>query len=738
MRVINESKGLCSNLFGPSKTLYLLIAGATSGAFLVFHLYDFRGSLSEFKEAQLHFRRRALSDSSQFAAPRGTVANDLYDHRTPADDYESNRPLSNKNDYFNPRLQSELSEYEDHEQLSNFDEYIDPRATAEETVRSRRSRNDEYDTDQPGLRYRTSKDRHSHRSAPTEYEPRRPLSKVERYLGPRVTAKETVRYRRSRNDEYDTDQPDLRYSADKDVYSHRSTPSEYETREPPPNFDEYIDPRVTAEETVRSRRSRDDEYDSNQPGLRYSADKDVYAHRSTPSEYETREPPPDFDEYLDPRVTAEETVRSRRSIDDEYDSNQSGLRYSADKDVYAHRSTPTQYEPRHPRSNFDEKIEARVTTAESGNSLRSANKKYNSEQSNEYSEKETTPEEKAYSLQSTNDEFETDEKHEEYYASYSQQQDGVLPLFSGYKDVWEPVEYGRDIPVFWHIPKTGGTSVKAIMTSCHRLITVSEGGIQEGHDQDKEISVVQMSGGGKFVNVDTTNRPGILRAKEMGLVSSNVEIEALVTPFIYDANELFDPSEPRGRLFSFFRHPIDRAVSLFSYLQYADWEPSYNPAYKDMTIEEFAEMELGGENNWMTREFSNQREGELTEEHLEIAIDVVRRKFLVGLLSKRYESVERFEKYFGWKYKVMPTNQEACRADWLVKGGNKNTNKLAVPQPGSPAYEALSKQYHFDILLYDYIDETLFWEQESFFEGKEDGYRLDGTSCCKCGKEPTC
>uniref|UniRef100_A0A7S0BZA7 Sulfotransferase domain-containing protein n=1 Tax=Proboscia inermis TaxID=420281 RepID=A0A7S0BZA7_9STRA len=221
-----------------------------------------------------------------------------------------------------------------------------------------------------------------------------------------------------------------------------------------------------------------------------------------------------------------------------------------------------------------------------------------------------------------------------------------------------------------------------------------------------------MSSGGKFVDVDTTNRPGILRAKEMSLVSSNVQIETLVTPFKYDANKLFDPFEQHGRLFSFFRHPIDRAVSLFSCLKYAEWEPSYNPAYKDITIEEFAEMELGGENKWMTREFSNQREGELTDEHLEIAIDVCPQIVLVGLLSKRYESMKRFEKYFGWKYKFMPTNKETCRADWLVKGGNKNENKLAVHQPGSPAYKSLSKQYHFDILLFDSIDETLFWEQK--------------------------
>ena len=91
----------------------------------------------------------------------------------------------------------------------------------------------------------------------------------------------------------------------------------------------------------------------------------------------------------------------------------------------------------------------------------------------------------------------------------------------------------------------------------------------------------------------------------MNLVSRNVQIETLVNSFIYDAKEFFNQSEPRGRLFSFFRRPINRAVDLFSCLQYAEWEPSYKPTYKEMTIEEFAERELREENNWMTREFSN-------------------------------------------------------------------------------------------------------------------------------------
>ena len=49
-----------------------------------------------------------------------------------------------------------------------------------------------------------------------------------------------------------------------------------------------------------------------------------------------------------------------------------------------------------------------------------------------------------------------------------------------------------------------------------------------------------------------------------------------------------------------FRHPVDRAVSMFFYIQIADWEPTYNPELAKMTISEYA-VSPNIENNWMVR-----------------------------------------------------------------------------------------------------------------------------------------
>lgn len=51
---------------------------------------------------------------------------------------------------------------------------------------------------------------------------------------------------------------------------------------------------------------------------------------------------------------------------------------------------------------------------------------------------------------------------------------------NSYKDTWEPHEES-DTPVFLHIPKAGGSTMKDIIGTCHRKILASESGVAEGH-----------------------------------------------------------------------------------------------------------------------------------------------------------------------------------------------------------------------------------------------------------------
>eukprot|EP00579_Thalassiosira_antarctica_P002726 CAMPEP_0201877936 /NCGR_PEP_ID=MMETSP0902-20130614/9222_1 /ASSEMBLY_ACC=CAM_ASM_000551 /TAXON_ID=420261 /ORGANISM="Thalassiosira antarctica, Strain CCMP982" /LENGTH=785 /DNA_ID=CAMNT_0048405479 /DNA_START=36 /DNA_END=2393 /DNA_ORIENTATION=+ len=314
-------------------------------------------------------------------------------------------------------------------------------------------------------------------------------------------------------------------------------------------------------------------------------------------------------------------------------------------------------------------------------------------------------------------------------------QGSVLSELNNFKDTWDPYDK-TDIPMFWHIPKAGGSSIKDAMGGCHRFVQATEFGITDGHDADTTVAIVYPAVPGvadtdrsPFVNIDSTSVAGIQRAKSMGFADAQLA-GVVVSPFVFETNDLFTQTA-KGRFFSVFRHPIDRAVSMFYYIRVADWEPTYKPELQEWTLEQYATSDIV-ENNWMTRQLSNQLGGELTDENLKKAMEVVRTKFLVGLMTQIEPSMTRFEKFFRWTYHVNPPNQEACRERLMSGGSNSNAaNKKPVAE-GDPAWDLLAQQNNFDLQLYTYI-ESLFVEQEAFVVGMPDEFRnVDGT-CCKCG-----
>ena len=58
---------------------------------------------------------------------------------------------------------------------------------------------------------------------------------------------------------------------------------------------------------------------------------------------------------------------------------------------------------------------------------------------------------------------------------------------SNFKDNWDGVER-TDMPMFLHIPKSGGSLIKDIMGACHRFVMVTEMGVTDGHGED-EVSL---------------------------------------------------------------------------------------------------------------------------------------------------------------------------------------------------------------------------------------------------------
>ena len=274
-----------------------------------------------------------------------------------------------------------------------------------------------------------------------------------------------------------------------------------------------------------------------------------------------------------------------------------------------------------------------------------------------------------------------------------------------------PFQRGIDVPFYWHVPRSGGGTVNDILGSCLHLTLAADAGGSEGESGVEMLKVLHFSHEVNYLNVDTSTLKGIQRAQDLNLVPSGLA-DVVISPLLHDATTLFTPTR-KGRLFAILRDPVERAASLFYFIQDTQWKQpnSGNEQFASMTIDEFYE---GGfaENNWMTRFLTNElTKGELTEEDLNIAKEVLRQKCLIGLLDSKGETFDRFQKYFGWR----PKNgaEEECLAKKLEWAWPMKHRHPSV-ETGSGAYGLIVAQNTFDLQLYKYATE-LFKQQEQLF-----------------------
>lgn len=283
-----------------------------------------------------------------------------------------------------------------------------------------------------------------------------------------------------------------------------------------------------------------------------------------------------------------------------------------------------------------------------------------------------------------------------------------------------PTKDGGDTPFYWHVLKSGGTTVKDWYAECLHLVEACEIGALEGHGEEKTLNIVEVNEAQHHVNVDTTVLPGILRAAELELVPSRMA-DIVFSPLLHESLDNLFSREHRGRMFAMLRHPVDRVVSLFYYLQTADWEPTYNPIFKDMTIEEYANSTYV-EANWMVRSLINEWEDPITMDEFGQAKEILRRKCLVGLMSRWSESMDRFNKYFDFtlQYDGRDDNRDEsgfhekeyleCQERYSNKGGS-NVHQHPKLEKDSDTYNLLKLKNGWDMELYRYIVEELFEEQ---------------------------
>lgn len=316
---------------------------------------------------------------------------------------------------------------------------------------------------------------------------------------------------------------------------------------------------------------------------------------------------------------------------------------------------------------------------------------------------------------------------EEFDGQDQDQQHLTIPLWA--RNHLRPLETvpdpTRETVLFWHIPKSGGTTVKSIYECLGQTLAHQAGADPRyGHDAEEGIVAFQPWPGvsrASYVNADTTNRRGIMEATRRGLVQSGLADVIISSDPAFAVDNLYDEAH-KGRVVALFRHPIDRLVSKFYYLQTATWERDYRPQWGHIEILDFAKTR-NVDNNQMVKKLAGiPLDGTANEDDLRLAMRTVRKRFVVGLMHEMEESVRRFNVVLGVDEDV-PENRE-CMDHFFHKSlGARKHNSHEHPHVarGTPAWNALASKNALDIRLYEFVLK-LFDEQKELIQFYADSF----------------
>lgn len=252
-------------------------------------------------------------------------------------------------------------------------------------------------------------------------------------------------------------------------------------------------------------------------------------------------------------------------------------------------------------------------------------------------------------------------------------------------------------------------------------------------EQATNLRLSKKNGIKNHINVDTSNLQGVIHAKELGLIHSNMA-QLVISPLFYEATKELFTKDDKGVMFAMFRHPMRRVISLFYYLQTSTHEVTYNPIFAKMTIEEYAESPLL-ESNFITRSLVNKMEGALSMEDIETAKEILKRKCVIGLMQEFDTSIELYNDAFDFhpnfsvelegeenadeKSKKAKVNQCVER---LRNEGGTNKHKHTTLAEDSKAYETIERKNYWDMMLWEYIVD-LYREQQLNAMEKDLGFK---------------
>jgi len=284
-------------------------------------------------------------------------------------------------------------------------------------------------------------------------------------------------------------------------------------------------------------------------------------------------------------------------------------------------------------------------------------------------------------------------------------------LLDRFADIRAEGDMAELMPFFWQIPHVGSV-FESVAVSCLHLIVASRYVGVIGAPQS--IDYIQHKDK-TYVSVDLTTKEGIDSAVSLGLPSSDLSYNSMVTPLLYHGAEHL-LGQSKGRLFTLLRHPIERAIQVY----YSFISSTSDPELETMSLVQYASSRHA-EENWMVRRMTNklQIEGkDVNEMDLLKAKEILRQKCIIGLYSKMDESISRFEKTFGWG--AVTENQansgKICHNQILdnVRQRDKTMALGTLIQKGDIAYNLLLNKNKLDMDLYLYAVRLYAAQKELF------------------------
>ena len=289
------------------------------------------------------------------------------------------------------------------------------------------------------------------------------------------------------------------------------------------------------------------------------------------------------------------------------------------------------------------------------------------------------------------------------------------------------------IPFFWHVPKAAGSYVRNV---CHDGYMLRPH-IDLGQPDKMNMLSHRMNGQSKSAkDVSDAKKQckkyilsGILKSKFLKSCIAKESLSKpehtclpeclgfLQTPLLYEANKVFAKTHKKARIATVLRDPVERFISLYTYLQTATWEPTYNPL--NLTLDEYilsGEYKKSPDNgNWMVCTLSQcgkSNTDPITQEHIDVAKNVLS-NMLVGFTDKMPEFFQRLEEYWN-----IPSHSRHMARKGAMKekiNVQKQPNfdmRILSPEAVITLHNSLSR----DIELFLYARSVLWEDQANMFK----------------------